>query len=87
MYDEIWKYPLSNGGLTEVMMPEGAEILSVQMQGMQVYVWARVNPRKPTVARTIRCFGTGFSVKSDGKFLGTVVASCGDAWHYFVEPD
>lgn len=54
-------------------MPFDAEILSAQLQGNGLCIWALVNPNNSTQARSIEIYGTGHDVP-DGRreFIGTV---------------
>jgi hypothetical protein len=76
MNKTIWKYELKIDDLQNVIMPVGAEILSVQMQNETPCLWALVNPdEKDTDARYIETFGTGHPVAYDmggtREFIGT----------------
>lgn len=81
----IWKFPLkiSGGGLQVVAMPEGAEIISLQMQGDVPTLWAWVNPKSPMNTRAFVMYGTGWGIGDHpGKYIGTVQHE-GFVWHYF----
>jgi hypothetical protein len=39
----VWKYPIQAHERQQVEMPEGAEILTVQLQGTSAVVWAAVD--------------------------------------------
>lgn len=57
----IYKYPITLADLVDVSMPEGAYVLTAQIQGEQLCLWAIVNP-DPEVPKFIRQFeiiGTG----------------------------
>ena len=80
----VYKYPLS-GPTTGLELPFGARILTVQMQGDRLVLWAVVNPREPrTVQRLIFAVNTGqdFDLPSES-YIGTAVSSTGIAWHVF----
>jgi len=70
----IWKYEISPYR-TEVDLPSGAEILSVQVQSGVVCMWALVNTQNKTERRYFEIFGTGNKVPVDmgifRKFIGT----------------
>lgn len=55
----VWKFPLSVADDQPVSMPRGAQILSVQMQGAQLCMWALVDPEAPKEVRRFRIVGTG----------------------------
>jgi len=67
---EIWKYKLEPR--TELEMPEGARILSVQNQHEQPCLWALVEVSMPKVKRMFTIYGTGHSLPANpGNYLGT----------------
>jgi hypothetical protein len=86
----IWKFPLSITDQQQISMPEGAEILSVQVQRGQVCLWALVNPNLAKKPRTIEIFGTGHEVDDSPRtYIGTVqVHPMGSdlVWHVFSSP-
>ena len=68
----FFKYGLFLGRPTP--MPRGAELLTVQVQRGEAYVWARVDPSAPVVERDLHVAGTGhpLPLRADGApFLGT----------------
>src|SRR5208337_2266069 len=70
----IYKYPLRCGvGLSQVQLPQGTSILSVQCQGHHPYFWALVDTDKPTAIRSISVVGTGWECPelTADKFIGT----------------
>lgn len=58
---KIFKYPLEITGTQFVELPLGAEILTAQMQGSQLCLWAIVNtlPEAVKKNRRIEIMGTG----------------------------
>lgn len=69
------------------MMPEGAEILSAQMQGSTLCLWAlvTVNTATPRTERKIEIIGTGNSMDSaNRRFISTAQMLGGSlVWHIF----
>lgn len=59
----IWKFPLEVIDEQRVEMPEGAEILCVQVQAGVPCLWAVVIPDAAKVKRTIAVYGTGHPMK------------------------
>ena len=55
----IWKYRLDMMDTQNVLIPKEAELLSAQMQGDDLMLWALVNPDEPKRVRTIEIIGTG----------------------------
>ena len=70
---QVWKYILDPYN-SSVLMPSGAEILSVGEQGNDVCLWARVDPNAPKVFRDFLIVGTGHNIPENLslKFVGTV---------------
>ncbi len=81
----IWKFPIFAPQRYTTMMPVGAEILSVQVQGEEAQMWALVDPNQPGEPRTFQSFGTGHPVDAEiVKHLGTVQFDGGDLiFHVF----
>jgi len=81
----IWKYPLEATDTQNVMMPEGAEILSAQMQGNMLCLWALVNPAAPNQRREIEVIGTGHPMPdAKRRYISTAQMHGGAlVWHIF----
>ena len=86
----IWKFSLVVTDRQTVTMPVGAEVLSVQMQGNVLCLWAVVNPDAERIIRTFEIFGTGHpmpDVLKEGLarlHIDTVQARGGSlVWHVF----
>jgi hypothetical protein len=68
----IWKYQIRTTDLQTIEMPEGARILSVQVQHGAPTVWALVDPANPLVERMLIVCGTGNPCPSNlGAYVGT----------------
>lgn len=68
----IWKYPLNTSGATELQMPAGAKVLSMQLQGGTPTLWAKVDTTAPLVERAFHVIGTGWEFDfNPGEFIGT----------------
>jgi hypothetical protein len=69
-------------------MPTGAQVLSAQMQGIQLCIWALVEVGYVNCDRRVRIFGTGNTVTLDGnwKFVDSVQERI-FVWHVFVESE
>lgn len=86
MLKEVWKFPLSGVEGQTIDAPEGAEFLSVQLQGEAPVVWALVDPKRGTVGRKLISISTGdpIAAASLGRFLGTYQLHGGNrVWHVF----
>lgn len=71
---KIYKYPLEIQDEQVVLLPTGAEILTVQSILDKAYLYAMVNPTAPNdMAVTIHMFGTGHPVQDSDllKYIGT----------------
>jgi hypothetical protein len=60
--DTVWKYRIPPGARFPVEMPEGAQIVHVDMQGDTPQMWAVVDPALPTEERWFRLVGTGHEI-------------------------
>ena len=80
---KIYKYPIGTKDSQGVMMPVGAEILTVQVQNGTPCLWALVDIEKPVVMRHIHTYGTGHDVEpADYDYIGTYqVPSNGFVFH------
>lgn len=87
----IYKYQLKIEEEQMLALPHHAEILSVQVQGTNVYLWALVDPEQPIAKRVIWCYGTGMPFPEERyappkKHLATVQQGV-LVWHFFVPDD
>jgi hypothetical protein len=83
--NSIWKWTLTPGR-TDLHMPADAQVLTVQMQGGQPQLWARVDPAKPKEWRTFDVYGTGHSMPDDPRmrYVATFQMDGGAlVWHVF----
>ena len=84
----IYKYPLrfNSIGAETIDMPVGARILSVQMQGDTITLWALVQPGSKTETVRFTMIGTGWELPDDfatkNLYLGTVQYES-LVWHIF----
>jgi hypothetical protein len=84
----IWKYTLEPGR-TKLQMPQGAQVLTAQMQHGDLCVWAKVDPSRPLELRLFDVYGTGHTMPADPRhcYVGTVQADGGAlVWHVFEWP-
>lgn len=69
---QVFKYPLEHiNQKYKFLMPEGAEILTLQLQRGQPCMWALVETDNPSEARVFELVGTGDTLKHDGRYIGT----------------
>lgn len=78
----IWKYEFVDGELNE-MMPSGAEILDVQIQGGAICAWFLVDTLNKKNERKLRLYVTGQNLPmAIGKHVSTLQAH-GLVYHVF----
>jgi len=84
---KIYKYKIKSLGMTNILMPQGAQILSAQWQySSPVSVWAIVDPNAPQVARSFYTVMTDAPPPDDPryKFLATIQEETEFVYHVFV---
>lgn len=77
MSARIFRYRMTVNDFPEVLMPSGAEVLSVAPcrngSVQELDLWALVDPAAPTRPRKFRVVGTGNPIGGGlGRFIGTV---------------
>lgn len=65
----VYKYPLLILDEQEVEIPNGADLLTVQMQNGKPCLWALVETQSPPVKRKILIRGTGHPAENVGTTL------------------
>jgi len=81
----IWKFPIEINDVNVIMIPIGAEILCVQIQYDEPWIWAIVDPEIPKEPRVFRTFGTGTPIEDNpGNYIGTYQLRSGSlVFHVF----
>ena len=85
----IWKVPLEITDEQTVNLPWGAEPLTVQVQGDELCLWAKVDTTNPGLAHTVHIYGTGNPIPDEDPdypeaYIGTVQTHGGAlVWHVF----
>lgn len=87
--NRVFKYiiPSHFGGVV-IKMPEGARVLSVQVQCGSPCMWALVDDQRPMVDRRFLVVGTGHQIARPEawEFVGTFQMMDGlMVWHLFEE--
>lgn len=87
MYKKIFKYPLNASSVEQIIqMPYDAQILDVQIQGGNLFLWAIVDPAKDNLTYKFHVFGTGWALpyrfSNRYKHLKTVQDGV-FVWHVF----
>jgi hypothetical protein len=82
--ETIYKYPLRLlADEITLLLPSGAEVLSVGTQGSEIMIWARVHTNHVDEKRTFVVRGTGHPLTGqEGRFIGTVQQEP-FVWHIF----
>ena len=79
---KVFKYPFNPADYFTLIMPQGAEILHVDVQQHQPCIWAKVDIDAPIVVRKFRMAGTGHELDEDvAEHIGTFFMS--DGWLVF----
>jgi hypothetical protein len=81
----IYKFQLYPG-YNELSMPKDAQALTVQMQDLDAFLWAKVDPKKPNEKRTFHVYGTGPNMPDDPRMLYVAtfqMVEMGLVWHVF----
>mgnify|MGYP000965629744 CR=1 FL=1 len=60
---KVYKYEIKSGEYQDLLMPKGAKILTVQVQGRSVCIWALVNPDNELESRRFLIAGTGHAIE------------------------
>lgn len=67
----IYKYPI-RPDLLNLRLPVDAEILCVQTQHDQPYLWVLLDKEAPLIDRRIAVYGTGHTMNTDPRqYIGT----------------
>ena len=83
MQTKIWKFPLVIADRQIVKMPVASQILSAQMQGDTLCLWALVDPAAPVADRLIEILGTGNPAPEEYRRYISTVQMGPLVWHVF----
>lgn len=64
-FREFYEVEGSSAKHTDLMLPEGAVVLDVQLQHALITLWAEVDISKPNSKRTFVVYGTGWDMPDD----------------------
>ena len=82
----IWKQTLQPTDVQEIMIPEGAEMLSAREQLDHICVWFRCDPSRRLRPRKLAIVGTGHPAPdSIARFLGTASLHNGELMFHVFE--
>ncbi|HZZ77118.1 MAG TPA: hypothetical protein VFE62_01285 [Gemmataceae bacterium] len=82
----IFKYPLLILDEQEVEMPMDAALLTVQIQGGQPFLWARVDTENSLEKRKVLIRGTGHPAEGAGRYISTFQMKGGELVFHAFEP-
>ena len=83
----IYKYTVEAIREFEVIMPDEAKILTVQVQNDLPQIWALVDPENKPFSYQFRVVGTGHELPDDfiGRYIGTFQLALGSlVFHLFL---
>ncbi len=84
----IYKYPIPVDDTLVVGMPDGAQILTVQVQDGQPCLWALVDPTAALRMRHIDIYGTGHPMaEHPGRYIGTFQLHDGRLIFHVFDPE
>lgn len=82
----VWKFKLELTDIQRIQIPACAQILTCQMQGDDMVLYAFLNPVMKPESRTIIIFGTGHEREESDlhpyRYLATLQQN-GFVWHVF----
>lgn len=81
--DTIYKYEFPLSDTIRIAMPEGAEILHVDLQRGVPCLWARVETGADLVMREFSVIGTGQEIREDGLTHVGTFQVLPFVWHLF----
>lgn len=83
----IYKYELEVTDFQFILMPIGAEILTVKNQDEKVMLWAIVDTDQLSETRNFEILGTGnkipTSIGTSREYISTIQMGNGLVWHVF----
>ena len=85
MSRSIWKFKLDASQVSR-FMPVGAKVLTAQMQGGVVTLWADVDPDAQQEERHFRVFGTGWNMPREMGYSDVYIGTVQDGdfvWHVY----
>lgn len=84
--ETVFKYSLPEVGANGLELPKGAKVISADVQGQMICLWAIVNPEAPKETRQFVVAPTGNGVDVTGlDFIQTTFTVNGLVWHVFED--
>jgi len=84
----VWKYELQIQDQQSVLLPAGAEVLTVAVQNGVPCLWATVDPSRGTKVAVVQMRGTGHPMdfEGDAEYVGTLFLHDGKlVFHVWVQ--
>lgn len=82
----IYKYPIAITDKQTMILPAGAEFLSVQAQNNDLYTWVLLDTEKPKESVNVRIYGTGHPIEDNIKLKHIETIQIDSfVWHVFIE--
>lgn len=73
MTQRVFKYVLPITDHVTIQIEQAADILTAQMQGADLCLWALVDPEMPKLPMHFRIAGTGHAIKEDSlEYISTI---------------
>ena len=83
----IYKYPLEVRECQQITMPQGAKILTLQIQNDELFLWAEVDTHEPRELREFVMHGTGQGPTTFDDLVYIATIQSGPyVWHFYEEP-
>lgn len=82
MIVRVLKFKVKQGENT-ITMIEGSKIVDFNSQGPDLYIWAEVPTMGAEISKTVRFFGTGFSVDTTKWSFVKTHHHAGFVWHLY----
>lgn len=81
----IYKYPIRITDEQTILLPKGAQPLSIGYQSGDIMLWCLIDPDAEKAAREIRVVGTGHDFEPTGwQYLGSAWWTPPFVWHVWL---
>lgn len=85
MTKTVYKFPLSMATYQSIALPVDAEVLTVQVQGTSVCLWAKIDPTLRRYPHGIAIHGTGHEFNDDNyRYITTFQLNEALVFHVFL---
>lgn len=80
--DVIQRYEIPFNTAVRLQIPRGGEVLHFGCQGDKIYIWAQIDPDRPTVTRGFAAVETRTKIDAKWDYIGTCDVN-GVIWHLY----